>query len=448
MATKQFMTLNNLTLYDQLIKAKMATDISEAEARSLHTVVLDGTTLKFYREEEPVGSATPAYSISLPQQDLSNYLQKITSATGGKVVASVNDGTIEESAIDVSDLVVSSDLADVATSGEAGDVTYDNTESGLTATDVQSAIDELAEQSSGGVASKTVYITETSGASGDPYSKRYGIYQGDQGSASSPVVAEKLADIDIPKDMVVEDGAVVDVVFKASDNTLHEGSESGTDVTAEIMGSATPTASDAGKYIKLTIANASSSHLWIKATDLVDIYTTEQNATQVQLSIDNNNVISAVLVDGGVATAKLADGAVTAVKLATDSVTTAKIVDANVTADKLASNAVTTAKIADDAVTADKVAISAHTESQTAGADGVAISVTTTDGQVSAVSASIASNTYDAYGSASAVETALIGSSTDTGSANTIYGAKAYADASTEAIAEADIRALFSSPSA
>ena len=262
-------------------------------------------------------------------------------------------------------------LEEVAYTGDAEDVSYDNTTSGLTSTDVQAALDEVAAQSAGGVASKTVYITETAGSTSDLYSKRYGIYQGSTGSSSSPVVGEKLADIDIPKDMVVEDGSVVDVVFVEADSSLHEGSASGTDVTTEIKGSATATASDAGKYIKLVIANATSNHLWIKATDLVDIYTAQQNATQIQLAIDNNNVISATVVTGSIGTTELAD----------------------------------------DSVTAAKVSIAAHTETQTHTGgttdDGLSISVTTTDGQVSAVSGSIAANTYDAYGAATEVYTAI-----------------------------------------
>lgn len=278
-------------------------------------------------------------------------------------------------------------LADVASTGAAEDVSVADASGYFTSTNVEGALAELAQASAGGVASKTVYITETAGSTSDPFSKRYGVYQGANGSASSPVVGEKLADIDIPKDMVVEEGEVVDVVFVSADNTLHEGSASGTDVTAEIKGSDPATAADAGKYIKLTIANATASHLWIKATDLVDIYTVEQSASQIQLAIDSNNVISAEIVDGSVDTDAL--GAL--------AVTTGKIAD----------GAVTTAKIADDAVTADKVAIAAHSESQTAGADGLAISVTTTDGQVSAVSGSIAANTYDAYGAASSAVSAL-----------------------------------------
>lgn len=231
-------------------------------------------------------------------------------------------------------------LAAVAKTGEAEDVGYDNTTSGLTATDVQAAIDEVAAASAGGVGSKTVYITETAGSSSDAFSKRYGIYQGATGSASSPVVSEKLADIDLPKDMVVSEGAVVDVVFVAADNSLHEGSASGTDVTTEIKGTGTATVNDAGKYIKLTIANAASSHLWIKATDLVDIYTAQQNATQIQLAIDANNVISATVVAGSIGTTELA----------TDAVTTAKITDGNVTKAKLAQGVQDSLDLADTAI--------------------------------------------------------------------------------------------------
>lgn len=288
-------------------------------------------------------------------------------------------------------------LADVAATGAAEDVSIADTGSYFTSTDVEGALEELAQASAGGVASKTVYITETAGSSSDPFSKRYGVYQGANGSASSPVVGEKLVDIDIPKDMVVEEGEVVDVVFVSADNTLHEGSASGTDVTAEIKGSDPATAADAGKYIKLTIANATASHLWIKATDLVDIYTVEQSAAQVQLAIDSNNEISATIVAGSIDTTELATGAVT------------------------------TAKIADDAVTADKIDIAAHSETQTAGADGLALSVTTTDGQVSAVSGSIAANTYDSYGSAAAVDASLAavaksGAASDVSYTNTTSG--------------------------
>ena len=209
-------------------------------------------------------------------------------------------------------------LKKVAVSGNAEDLAYDGTTSGLAATDVQTAIDELAEATGDGVESKTVYVVESTGGSGDAYSKRYAIYQGADGSAADPDTNEKLVDIDIPKDMVVAEGAVVDITYDSTEGKLYDGV---TDVTAIIKGSDTPSADDAGKYIRLTIANATNDKIYIKATDLVDIYTAEQNATQVQLVIDNNNEISATIVAGSIGTTELADNAVTTVKIADDAVT-------------------------------------------------------------------------------------------------------------------------------
>lgn len=190
-------------------------------------------------------------------------------------------------------------LAKAATTGAAEDISYSATIGSTTVTNVDDALDALAAESGSGVASKTVYITETAGASGDAFSKRYGIYQGANGSSSSPVVGEKLADIDIPKDMVVESGSVVEIFFDSSDNTLHEGSISGPDVTADIKGAGTATSADAGKYVKLIIANATSSSVYIKVTDLVDVYT-GGTTTEATVSIDSSNVITVTIgtIDG------------------------------------------------------------------------------------------------------------------------------------------------------
>lgn len=261
---------------------------------------------------------------------------------------------------------------------------------GSSATSIVGYIDEVAGDLGDEVDAKSVYIVDNGSTSA--YAKVYSIYQG-TGSAQSPVVGEKLIDINIPKDQVVEDGSVVDITFH--DSKLWDGN---TDVTELIKGSGTPTAADAGKYIKLELQNVADP-LYIAAQSLVDTYTAASGATQVQLAISNANEISATLVAGGVGTTELAAGAVT----------TAKIDNGAVTGTKIANGAVDTAQIADDAVTAAKVSIAAHSETQTASTDGLAISVTTTDGQVSAVSGSIAANTYDSYGSASAAQTAAEG---------------------------------------
>lgn len=186
------------------------------------------------------------------------------------------------------------------------------------------------------------------------------------------------AKINIPLTTVVSSGSVVLITY--NDGRLYDDD---VDVTELIKGAGgTATESDAGEYIKLILATVPATSLYINANNLIDVYTVEPNATQVQLAIDANREISAFIVSGSVGTTAISD----------EAVTTAKLDD----------NAVTSAKLSDDSVTATKVNIPAHTETQAAGADGLALSVTTTHGQVTGVSGSIAANTYDPYGAADA----------------------------------------------
>ena len=319
--TWNFLDANGLNYYHGLI----TTYIDNADALSIKYLTFTPTgntgnapaSVSFWKVDPSESGAQPAYTVTLPFDD---YIEKITGSHTNEVAIITNDGQITYSGILYTDLVrLSADtgatftagqalvigtdtatgavtvkgqtLADVAISGDAEDVAYDNTTSGLTATDVQAALDELAEASEGGVASKTVYIAN--GSSQD-YAAVYNIYQGAEGSSAEPDPTELIGTINIPKDMMVESGSVVDIVFKASDNTLHEGSESGPDVTEAIMGpGVTPTAADAGKYIKLVLANSGDTALYIKATDLVDVYTGGTTA-DIVVSI-SNNVVTATL---------------------------------------------------------------------------------------------------------------------------------------------------------
>lgn len=150
-----------------------------------------------------------------------------------------------------------SDLAAVAKSGDADDVSYDNTASGLTATDVQTAIDEVAAASAGGVDSKTVYMTDASSGQ-TAFAKVYKIYQGANGSTALPDESELLGTINVPKDMVVE-AASLEYVETADEP--YEGAAVG------------------DPYIDLTIANAASDHIYIPVKDLVDVYTAGNGLT-------------------------------------------------------------------------------------------------------------------------------------------------------------------------
>ena len=107
----------------------------------------------------------------------------------------------------------------------------------------------------------------------------------------------EIGKINIPKDKVVESGEIVK----------------------------NPTGQPAGTYIKLVLQNVTTP-LYINVGDLIDVYTPQANATQVQVAISDTNVISATI----------KGSSITSTELATDSVTSAKIKDSNVTKSKLA----------------------------------------------------------------------------------------------------------------
>ena len=355
-----------LAQYDGLIKQY----IDDADALSIKYLTFEpsgntGTTptaIKFWKVDPTASGAVAAYTVTFP--DASTLMTKVTSATSGNLVklnangqvvdanvaatdiltklgtGTANaiiiagaDGSISRSSVVITDIIKkSTDSGATFTAGQwaifdssgniksqeksAANVSFDDTTAQTGASTVQGAIEAVAQAAGGGIATKTVYITETSGSSSDPYSKRYGIYQGANGSSASPVPAEKLGDIDIPKDMVVEEGSVVEIFFDDSDDTLHEGSISGPDVTEAIVGTGTATASDAGKYIKLVIANSSSTALYIKATDLVDIYT-GGTTSDMTISISNSNVITGTLSATHIISLGLADTALQPITTAT-----------------------------------------------------------------------------------------------------------------------------------
>ncbi|MFN9319542.1 MAG: beta strand repeat-containing protein, partial [Chitinophagales bacterium] len=79
------------------------------------------------------------------------------------------------------------------------------------------------------------------------------------------------------------------------------------------------------------------------------------------VTISNNAVTTAKILDANVTTTKIADANITSVKIADANITTNKIADANVTALKIANDAVTTPKILDANVTTPKIADNAIT---------------------------------------------------------------------------------------
>lgn len=269
------------------------------------------------------------------------------------------------------------------------------------------AINEVRAAVSAGDTEAQVTLEE--GTSAD-YAKVYTLKQGES----------TVGTINIPKDMVVKSGAVE------------------TD----------PAGQAPGTYIVLTLANATSDKIYVNVGTLVDIYTAQQSAAQVQLSINSRTrEISATLVDGGVSEAKLAANAVTTAKIADGNVTEAKIAAGAVSSEKVAANAIVTAKIADGNVTKAKLAIAVQSSLDAADSALQSADITTgaTNGTVAVDGTDVAvkglgtaayteSSAYDAAGSANAVKTAVIGTADDTSTEDTIKGAKKYTDEAVAAV--------------
>lgn len=259
--TKKYLDLVGLGQYDTLIKGQILSDAADAAASAVAALDTQGN----------VDVATVSDGVVT--------LTKALSETDGIVGPVTGEGST----------IV---LGKVATTGAAEDVDYVNTTSGLTATDVQAAIDEVAAASAGGVNSKTIYLTDNSAGQSD-YAKVYKVWQGTNAPDHATDPAALIGTINIPKDKVVQSGSVVEVFFDSSDNTLHEGSISGTDVTELIKGSTTPTSADAGKYVKLVLQNVTDP-LYIFVKDLVDVYTGGSTA-EVTVAVSAQNVITATI---------------------------------------------------------------------------------------------------------------------------------------------------------
>lgn len=146
------------------------------------------------------------------------------------------------------------------------------------------AINEvLAAVGTGGTAA--VVAVTAKGATAD-YAQVYEITQG----------GTSVGTINIPKELVVESGEVV----------------------------VNPAGQAAGTYIKLVLQNVSEP-LYIDVAKLVDVYTAQANAAQVQLSINGSNEISASIVAGSISSTELGANAVITEKIADANVTKAKL---------------------------------------------------------------------------------------------------------------------------
>lgn len=326
----QVFTYDNLALYDELLKGY----VDAEDAKSLKTVAIDGNTLKFYRVSEPVGETAPAYTITLPETDISGLIPKITGATAGNVVTAKADGTVEDSGIKAADLAtkaevkVATDAIDILNGADTVEGSVAKSIKDLKSTldtdiaaakkagdDAQADVDALETKVGD---TSTLTTTEKSTIVGAVNELKGAIYDVQSAGAvtiDTSVTTEGMSKsytfkqngvtlgvVDVPRDMVVQSGVV----------------------------EKDPEGQPAGTYLVLTLANATNDKVYVNVGTLVDIYTAEQSASQIQLTINPaTREISAVVVAGSIGTTELADSAIV----------TAKIADGNVTLAKLAQDA-------------------------------------------------------------------------------------------------------------
>lgn len=344
----QVFTYDNLALYDELLKGY----VDAEDAKSLKTVAIDGNTLKFYRVSEPVGDTTAAYTITLPETDLSGLIPKITGATAGNVVTAKADGTVEDSGIKAADLATKAEVKTVEDKADANKASIDainNVDTGILKTAKDYADSKVKDLADGQVATNKSDIAKLNGDASTVGSVAKAVK--DSTDAIDAKIGT-LADLDttVKTDLVNainEVRAAVDAGGTGSQVTIDTSATTEgylksytikqgkntvgvIDIPKDLVVAAgevvvDPEGQTAGTYVKLTIANQETP-IYINVADLVDVYTAQASATQIQLAISATNEISATIVAGSV----------TATELAENSVTTVKIADANVTLAKLA----------------------------------------------------------------------------------------------------------------
>ena len=158
----QVFTYDNLALYDELLKGY----VDAEDAKSLKTVAIDGNTLKFYRVSEPVGETAPAYTITLPETDISGLIPKITGATAGNVVTAKADGTVEDSGIKAADLATKAEVKAVEDKADANKTAIDainNADTGILKTAKDYADSKVKDLADGAVATNTAAIATLNG---------------------------------------------------------------------------------------------------------------------------------------------------------------------------------------------------------------------------------------------------------------------------------------------
>lgn len=399
------------------------------------SVAADLATLESYIGTLPVSG---------DYEDLIDYIGKSIAAGDQTVMNAVT--TLDNS------------LAAIAKSGAAADASIEDTAGNFAATNVEDALIELHNAIGTGGTNAAVTVTKTTGGASDDYAYRYTFSQGGTAIANGT--------IDIAKDMVATDGQLV-----------HPTAESPITIDGQQVTS--------GAYIAMTIANGES--FYINVADLIEynsvastdeITLTDTNhtvtatvgkiaASKIRYSEDKTvaqaiNALESAVGTGGSVDQKIqtavqaldADLDATAGSVVTgitevDGVITG-IDEVALTAQNVAygtsnvkaaldtigtipatATATTVVDYVDEKTGAGVAALNANLDAALAATDtdAEAVAVVTGVTEVEGVLTAVDSVAADRAGAATRAKAVLIGQSGDAATADTIYGAKAYADA-------------------
>ena len=399
------------------------------------SVAADLATLESYIGTLPVSG---------DYEDLIDYIGKSIAAGDQTVMNAVT--TLDNS------------LAAIAKSGAAADASIEDTAGNFAATNVEDALIELHNAIGTGGTNAAVTVTKTTGGASDDYAYRYTFSQGGTAIANGT--------IDIAKDMVATDGQLV-----------HPTAESPITIDGQQVTS--------GAYIAMTIANGES--FYINVADLIEynsvastdeITLTDTNhtvtatvgeiaASKIRYSEDKTvaqaiNALESAVGTGGSVDQKIqtavqaldADLDATAGSVVTgitevDGVITS-IDEVALTAQNVAygtsnvkaaldtigtipatATATTVVDYVDEKTGAGVAALNANLDAALAATDtdAEAVAVVTGVTEVEGVLTAVDSVAADRAGAATRAKAVLIGQSGDAATADTIYGAKAYADA-------------------
>lgn len=99
----KYLDLVGLQTYDTKIKAFIDSTVKAGDEHSFKVVAIDGQELKFYTSYPKSDTDSPAYTVTLPKQDLSNFMELVKTATEGNIATFDANGQVIDSGKKVAD---------------------------------------------------------------------------------------------------------------------------------------------------------------------------------------------------------------------------------------------------------------------------------------------------------------------------------------------------------